>query len=386
MDSFGKKAGHRSWGHLPGYGRALIISLASMVVVGVFSESILRALLGGLLLGALGFWLVRDPSGTGSPITEQPQPGHQGSAPELIQSGPLMLLGRDLLPLWARQAGLVRQQTEEAIAGLTRQFSDMQQKLHQAAGGASLEAAGDLTRTLTQGLATLEGLVTTLRDARATQLASMGRISDMARTIEALEEMSSDVESIANQTNLLALNAAIEAAHAGELGKGFAVVAAEVRKLSERSGETGVRITQRVAEVNRSLQAYLATAEAFSEKDEAFIREAETKIHTVVSDFEQVATDISTSAVGMASANGHVQQGISEALVHFQFQDRVSQILQTVVTDMQKLSAQLERNPSGLELNQWLDELERTYTTQEQLALHKGVDTHAPASSEITFF
>ena len=45
------------------------------------------------------------------------------------------------------------------------------------------------------------------------------------------------------------------------------------------------------------------------------IGEAEAKIHAVVSEFKQVAAEISDSARGMEFANTNVQQGISEALV-----------------------------------------------------------------------
>jgi methyl-accepting chemotaxis protein len=262
----------------------------------------------------------------------------------------------------------------------------MQQELHRAAGGTGLEKAEDMAQSLASGQATLEGLVDALREARTTRTEFLAGIAEMALTITTLEEMSTEVAAIANQTNLLALNAAIEAAHAREHGKGFAVVADEVRKLSERSGATGLKISEQVAGVSRTLDASLVSAKDFTDRDDAFIQEAENKIHSVLSNFQQVAESISNSTRGMALANTHVQAGISEALIHFQFQDRVSQILQTVVLDMEKLSNQLDRDPSGLQLEKWLDDLESTYTTQEQIAIHKGIETEAPASSEITFF
>jgi methyl-accepting chemotaxis protein len=262
----------------------------------------------------------------------------------------------------------------------------MQQELQQASGGAGIEKAEDVAQVLAQGQRTLGGLVVALREAKANRTGFLAQVADMVQTITALEEMSAEVAAIANQTNLLALNAAIEAAHAREHGKGFAVVADEVRKLSERSGSTGLKITEQVAGVSRTLEANLASAHEFAERDDAFIQEAEGKISSVVSSFKHVAEELAQTAKGMADANANVQQGISEALVHFQFQDRVSQILQTVVLDMEKLSDHLKEHPSGIEMEKWLDELERTYTTQEQIAIHKGIAMQAPSSSDITFF
>ncbi len=365
---------------------AVALFLSAWLVVGIASGSPLRGLFGGLLLGLLGgallAWNPRVEEGADLPGLEAP-PAIPGAEDE---TGPLWHLGKAIIPVWARQTSAARQQTEESINGLTSQFASMQQELRQAAGGGGMEKAEGMARTLLQGQATLQGLVDSLREARETRTEFLSRIADMARTITTLEEMSAEVAAIATQTNLLALNAAIEAAHAQEHGRGFAIVASEVRKLSERSGATGLKISEQVAGVSQTLEASLNSARDFTDRDDAFIQEAEEKIHAVVSEFRQVADEISDSARGMESTHFNVQQGISEALVHFQFQDRVSQMLWTVVQDMEKLADHLEQNPAGVEASKWLDELERTYTTQEQIAIHKGIDIQTPASSEITFF
>ena len=366
--------------------RAAALFVGALVVVGLSAGDLWKGLMGGLVLGGLGVWALAWTPKAGADQDLNDLAALSKPVTESNVDSPLSLLGRDILPVWARQAATARQQTEDSISGLTAQFAAMQQELKQASGGTGIENVQDMAEVLAQGQATLGGLIVALREARASRTGFLAQIADMAQTIDALEEMSSEVAAIADQTNLLALNAAIEAAHAGEQGKGFAVVAGEVRKLSEQSGETGLKITEQVTGVSRILNANLASANKFAELDDAFIQEAEEKIRSVVSNFKHVAEELSKSAQGMAHANVHVQQGISEALIHFQFQDRVSQILQTVVQDMKKLSRWLERNPTDLELDNWLADLERTYTTQEQIALHRGIETKAPTSSEITFF
>jgi methyl-accepting chemotaxis protein len=229
-------------------------------------------------------------------------------------------------------------------------------------------------------------MIQALREAKDARKEMVSKIEEMAQTIVQLQGMSEEVAAIANQTNMLALNAAIEAAHAREHGKGFAIVAEEVRKLSEKSGSMGQRITEQVSGVNRILQDSLVFAHSFAEEDERFITETEAKIQNCVIRVHGSVEGLSGLATQMAAANENVQQGLSQALVHFQFQDRVSQILRTVIQDMERLSEWVEHNPSALEAETWLADLERTYTTEEQVAIHKGTDVQAPGSSEITFF
>jgi len=86
---------------------------------------------------------------------------------------------------------------------------------------------------------------------------SSGKTVDAIRILEErianVEQMISEVETIAKQTNLLALNASIEAARAGEQGRGFAVVAEQVRKLAEESQGTVKNVTGHVNSIRESM-------------------------------------------------------------------------------------------------------------------------------------
>lgn len=68
-----------------------------------------------------------------------------------------------------------------------------------------------------------------------------------------IDQVMSFIKEIADQTNMLGLNAAIEAARAGDSGRGFGVVAEEIRKLSEESRKTVVKIRDLTKQIHNSV-------------------------------------------------------------------------------------------------------------------------------------
>lgn len=77
-----------------------------------------------------------------------------------------------------------------------------------------------------------------------------------------IEKILSVIQGVNEDTNLLSLNAAILAAQAGEHGRGFSVVAAEMRELSERTGNS----TEEIASVIQAIQTEIGNAQDAMQK------------------------------------------------------------------------------------------------------------------------
>ena len=307
-----------------------------------------------------------------------------------------------LLPEWQKQVKLAQSQTESAINELTEKFSSLYSQLYSA-----IEAARttDTSSSDEEGLAgvlaftekSLTGLIDSQHSAIQDQKSIIEEISQLGSITDELRQMGQEVAGIASQTNLLALNAAIEAARAGEYGRGFAVVADEVRTLSTRSGETGDRITQRIQQVNQLLVSAVASTESLKETGEKTVMASEETIKEVLKHFSALGTRMFDSTAVLMDVSQNVQSEIEQILVSLQFQDRVSQFIGHVTQDMEKLNLFVEQQVAAagngevlepLDTSAWLSAIESTYTTLEQVDLHKGlVDTgETPKDSEVTFF
>lgn len=309
---------------------------------------------------------------------------------------------KEILPLWQRQTELARHQLENSITELVGRFSEIHQRLQAAVASSSTTAStmkGDngLGGVIHFANDELSQITHTLRQAIDQRDELLTEISGLSKITVELSGMSAEVAGIASQTNLLALNAAIEAARAGEYGRGFAVVADEVRTLSTRSGETGARIGRRIEQINSALQTALDRTAEYAAEDNTRLAKSETSIEQVLKQFQNSSESILQSAQVLEHESSAVQNSVEEVLVNLQFQDRVSQILGHVIDDMEKLVGAIADQETRLrhgepvvaiDTSEWLRSLQKTYTTLEQVDVHRGSGAQAKGSnnSEITFF
>ena len=312
--------------------------------------------------------------------------------------------GQELAPVWSGHIETSRSQMEAAISELAVRFSGIVSRLEQAVGASSGNAAQGqgpgLVAMFNRNEQGLASVVESLQSAMASKAEMLEKVQSLSRYVDELLRMADDVASIASQTNLFAINAAIEAAHAGDSGRGFSVLAQEVRKLSALSGETGKRIAEKVGVVSTGIAPPRESAQATAQTEGDSLRSCQDVIAGVLAEFRDATEELTHSAERMKQESLGIQSEISDALVHLQFQDRVSQILSHVTKNIgrfpevlaeqhaQAADGRLPGPPSPAVL---LAELEATYAMAEERSMHRGPATGAktpaaPAATEVTFF
>ena len=296
---------------------------------------------------------------------------------------------------WSEHIAIARRQTEDAGVELTQDFGAILSKLRAMIDTRNADASESVVTVIESSRRELLGMLDRLLDAFDAQKPMLLEFESLAEVTEDLKRMASAVADIAKQTNLLALNAAIEAARAGEAGRGFAVVADEVRKLSSQSGMLGQDIQSKVDAVNRATTSALVSAGQMSVQNEALTKSSGDTINAVLERFGGVLRGVSDSSQQMAEGSQNVRERVEAVLVHLQFQDRTSQILNAVCRDIDRLLEQVReqeqriasgKSPQPFDAQQWIAELEQTYTTLEQFGTHPADTKGAVSASEITFF
>lgn len=152
-----------------------------------------------------------------------------------------------------------------------------------------------------------------------------------SRSVDRINELTTDILGISAQTNLLALNASIEAARAGEAGKGFAVVAEEVRELAESTRESAINIQDISKVVTTSVEDLVKNANDIM----SYIMER------VLSDYD--------GFVEMADTYKHDIDTINEMLTRFTSQSTyLKRISTNMAAGIQEITAAVEESTSAV--------------------------------------
>ncbi|MFN7038190.1 MAG: methyl-accepting chemotaxis protein [Alphaproteobacteria bacterium] len=168
-------------------------------------------------------------------------------------------------------------------------------------------------------------------------------LEESMRSLKDVEGFIQNIQRITKQTNLLALNANIEAARAAENGKGFGVVANEVKELSKEiailSSEMQTKIGSICANVKESysLIKEVATVDMSSNLT---IKEKISELTENIVKQNEESSIILQDAANSAEDNANK---ISEMVVDLQFQDRLNQNLESILSMLSFISEPLNK-------------------------------------------
>ncbi len=309
--------------------------------------------------------------------------------------------GEQLAPVWSGHIELSRKQMADAIEALSERFCGIVDKLDQAVHTSAMETQTiensdkGLVAVFARSEQKLGDVITSQKTAMTGLVGMLDKVQGLGRFTSELKEMAAEVAKISQQSNLLALNAAIEAARSGVHGRGFAVVANEFRVLSGQSGETGRRIAANVGIISNAIIDTCSVVRQAVEKQDASMSRAQNTIHGVLADFQGVTDALLRSSTMLKNESIGIKTEISDSLVQMQFQDRVSQIMNHVKDNIDRLPGFLKQSQTQyvqggalepLDAQPLLTELKETYVMTDQHEVHHGGEVERRTNTEISFF
>jgi len=297
-----------------------------------------------------------------------------------------------VLPVWQEHVGTVKSQTESAINELALSFASISEQFGAAgflgANGDSTDGQEASMSLLTLCERQLQPVVASMTHILDSKGSLVSCVHDLSHATIELQNMASGVGQIAAQTNLLAINAAIEAARVGDAGRGFAVIAKEIRSLSQVSAQTGKQITERMVQVSKIMKNTVDAAAKASEHDQSAIKLS----GDVIDDVLTHVREMSGNAEKMRGQGNVIRAEVDKLMVNLQFQDRVSQLISVIDTDIARLKDALEGDLPLPSAQEWLDELQSHYTMPDQRRGHVSGDSVGclkaapPAAAKAIFF
>jgi methyl-accepting chemotaxis protein len=156
-----------------------------------------------------------------------------------------------------------------AAASMSAATEELSVSIDQVADNAerALGATNETVTAVKEGEQAVTGTIAVMEETARLVALATGKVDELARQSERIQEIVAIIQDIAKQTDLLALNASIEAARAGEAGRGFSVVADQVRELSEKTNASALDINAILAKIQR--QMLEVTSEVTSASDKA---------------------------------------------------------------------------------------------------------------------
>jgi len=298
-----------------------------------------------------------------------------------------------LIQVWCRQIDAATTHGTKSVDSLTQVFAqierqlaeaiDMTQNAAQAMGG----AGGGMGGAAEQARHRLEHVIGLIEGAVSANHQLFDAVTEAVQAVRELNETAASVEKISQMTTLLSINARIEAARAGEAGQGFSVVADEVRRLAAQSRQESQTIMARVARIESVIQDTASKAEALRKRDTDLIEQSRQDMVQILDELNAPVQGVMDAADALCQIGQSTRSSVSEALMEFQFMDRIGQRLAHVHSSMALLGHELHTDwPQAHQVAELDRQLMASYTMQEEKRTHRNEPEPADDNDGLVMF
>lgn len=300
-----------------------------------------------------------------------------------------------VVPVWGKQLDITREAATEGMSRLLDGFSQMSGALGELASQIESSQVSLAPGAVDGALApdspahgAVQALLQPSERAFRQRDAAVAQLVNCSNAMHELRQLGRQARELGKHTRLVAFNASIEANRGGQAHDGGSqAVANETRMLAARMAEVGEQIEQVVSRLDRTLTPERLRGEVHDTPPEELARELDLAARQALSALLGAMGGALRSTGDVRAAAQTLGSQLEESFVHFQFGDRLSQMLDIVARDMQNFAHWVAAHPYATQSDaaDWLAKLEASYTMEEQRSQHHG-NVHIDRGSEIEFF
>ncbi|MBI1937035.1 MAG: HAMP domain-containing protein [Ignavibacteriales bacterium] len=242
------------------------------------------------------------------------------------------------------------QETASSVSETTTTVEEVKQTAHVSSQKAKyvMESSQKAAHVSQNGKKSVDESISMMNKIREQIELVAESIIKLSEQSQAIGEIISTVNDLADQSNLLAVNAAIEAAKAGEQGKGFTVVAQEVKSLSEQSKHATAQVRTILSDLQRAMNSAVLATEQGTKSVEAGVSQSAEAGESIkilaenITEAAQAATQIAASSQQQLAGIDQIAQAM-ENIKHSSTQNVAgTQQAETAVKNLNDLGKKLK--------------------------------------------
>jgi methyl-accepting chemotaxis protein len=241
-------------------------------------------------------------------------------------------------------------QIEEAVVEVCNSFQGIASRARatvaRAGGFIARDTQWELNKNSFGGLiktcsGTLVKMMRVISEMGDVSRRAIERVEEMDRASKQIGEALAQLDAISSGNRMLAFNARIEAMHAGPAGAGFSVVAVELASQTAKSRAVTAKVAELALNLRELADSTLQDLRNMNEKDAERAMQCRHEADATLHGLEGAHNEMAEMLAAMTAEGTLLANDIGAAVRGMQFQDRISQRIAHVVSDLDTLSARL---------------------------------------------